>query len=139
MKQCSVCGQFKELSKDNFYPSLRELDGFHHVCRTCSSVKFKKKEEQRDKAYFSAQGNIQLKRREKKEENLLNYINGLKKCSHCDTVKPLNEFYKNSSTSDKLTSWCKQCTKERHLAYQQDNVVKEQNDNRGADRHNITA
>jgi hypothetical protein len=139
MKQCSVCGHFKELSKDNFYPSLRELDGFHHVCRTCSSVKFKKKEEQRDKAYFSAQGNIQLKRREKKEENLLNYINGLKKCSHCDTVKPLNEFYKNSSTSDKLTSWCKQCTKERHLAYQQDNVVKEQNDNRGADRHDITA
>lgn len=133
MKQCSVCGQFKELSKSNFYPSLRERDGFHHTCRTCSVDKFKNKEQKRDNAYFSAQGNIQLARKEKKEENLLNYINGLKKCSRCEEVKPLSDFYKNSKTSDKLTSWCKCCTKERHLAYQQDNVVKEQNDNRGTD------
>ena len=53
-----------------------------------------------------------------------------KKCSCCGTVKPLNEFYKNNSTSDKLTSWCKQCSKERYLVYKQDNIVKEQNDNR---------
>ena len=133
MKQCSVCGQSKELSKNNFYPSLREHDGFHHTCRTCSVDKFKNKEQKRDNAYFSAQGNIQLARKEKKEENLLNYINGLKKCSRCEEVKPLSDFYKNSKTSDKLTSWCKCCTKERHLAYQRDNVVKEQNDNRGTD------
>ena len=130
MKQCSVCEQFKELSKDNFYPSLRERDGFHHTCRTCSTTKFKQKEEQRDNTYFSAEGNIQEKRRKKKEENLLNYVAGLKKCSCCGTVKPLNEFYKNNSTSDKLTSWCKQCSKERYLVYKQDNIVKEQNDNR---------
>lgn len=139
MKQCSVCGQFKELSKDNFYPSIRERDGFHHICRTCSSLSFKKKEEQRDNAYFSAEGNVKETNRKKKEENLLNYVSGLKKCSHCKTVKPLSEFYKNNSTSDKLTSWCKQCTKERHLAYQQDNVVKEQNDNRGANTRDSTA
>ena len=76
---------------------------------------------------------FRLTGKEKKEENLLNYINGLKKCSRCEEVKPLSDFYKNSKTSDKLTSWCKCCTKERHLAYQRDNVVKEQNDNRGTD------
>lgn len=133
MKQCSVCGQFKELSKNNFYPSIRESDGFHHTCRTCSNVKFKQKEEQRDNAYFSPQGNIQEAQRKKKEEKLLDYINGLKKCSCCWEVKSLSDFYKNKSTSDRLTSWCKQCTKERHLAYKQDNVVKEQNDNRCED------
>ena len=133
MKQYSICGQFKELSKSNFYPSLHEHDKFHHTYRTYNVNKFKNKEQKRDNAYFSAQGNIQLARKEKKEENLLNYINGLKKCCRCEEVKPLSDFYRNSKTSDKLTSWCKCCTKERHLAYQRDNVVKEQYDNRGTD------
>jgi hypothetical protein len=130
MKQCSVCGQSKDLSKDNFYLSLRELDGFHHVCRTCSNAEFKKEESGRDNSYFSHIGSIKEARRNKQTENLLDYVTGFKKCTCCNTLKPLDKFYKNSITKDKLTSWCKECSKERYLAIKQDNVVKEINDSR---------
>lgn len=35
-----------------------------------------------------------------------------KECAHCHETKPLEEFYKSSSTSDGKQSWCKKCTKE---------------------------
>lgn len=133
MKQCSVCEQSKNLSTDNFYLSLRELDGYHHVCRTCSNANFKKEESSRDKAYFSSVGNVKEARRNKKEENLLNYVTGFKKCTCCNTLKPLDKFYKNKLTKDKLTSWCKECSKERYLALKRDNVVKETNDSRNTE------
>ena len=127
---CTVCGQHKELSKENFYPSVKERDGYHHVCRSCSLTAFKKKEEERPSDYFSVEGNIKAAKRRKQEESLVTYMTGFKKCKCCGQEKSLDSFYKNSKTKDKLTSWCKDCTKKRYLVDKQDNVVKEQDDNR---------
>lgn len=35
-----------------------------------------------------------------------------KQCSKCKKLKPLDEFYKNKSTKDGLSRWCKQCKRE---------------------------
>lgn len=32
-----------------------------------------------------------------------------KQCSRCSAVKPLNDFYKNRNTKDKLYTYCKAC------------------------------
>lgn len=130
MKMCTVCGQHKELSKENFYPSVKERDGYHHVCRSCSLETFKKKEEERTGEYFSVEANVKAAKRKKNEDRLVSYMAGFKTCSCCKQEKSLDSFYRNSGTKDKLTSWCKECTKKRYLADKQDNVVKEQNDNR---------
>lgn len=34
---------------------------------------------------------------------------GFKKCSKCDVIAPLNEFYKSSRSKDGRDSWCKYC------------------------------
>jgi hypothetical protein len=130
MKACTVCGQHKELSKDSFYPSVKNRDGYHDVCRPCSLEAFKKKEEKHTVDYFSVEGNIKAARRRKQEEKLIKYMSGLKECKCCGQEKSLGSFYRNTKTKDKLTSWCIDCTKKRYLAVKQDNVVKEQNDNR---------
>ena len=138
MKACTVCGQHKELSKENFYPSLKERDGYHHVCRECSLEAFKKKEEKHTGEYFSVTGNIKAAKRRKQEEKLVAYMSGFKKCKCCGQEKSLDSFYKNSGTKDKLTSWCIDCTKKRYLATKQDNVVKEQDDNRDDSKAQVT-
>jgi 5-methylcytosine-specific restriction endonuclease McrA len=35
-----------------------------------------------------------------------------KRCPQCDEIKPLTEFYKNTSRKDGLSVYCKQCVKE---------------------------
>lgn len=137
MKMCTVCGQHKELSKENFYPSVKERDGYHHVCRSCSLESFKKKEGERTGEYFSVEGNIKAAKRKKQEERLVSYMSGFKKCTCCGQEKSLDNFYKNTRTKDKLTSWCKDCTKKRYLADKQDNVVKEQDDNRDGNKAQV--
>jgi hypothetical protein len=38
-----------------------------------------------------------------------------KVCSKCKLEKDISDFYTNSNTSDKLTSWCIQCYENRYL------------------------
>ena len=40
---------------------------------------------------------------------------GIKVCSHCKRELPVSMFYKDSTTKDKLASFCKDCKKEREL------------------------
>jgi hypothetical protein len=36
-----------------------------------------------------------------------------KRCTCCREMKPAGEFYAHVETRDRLTSWCKSCTKQR--------------------------
>lgn len=127
---CSCCGKDKELNSTNYYRSKESLNGYHHECRECLLPKWKAKEAITEREYFSVTSNIKSAKRIKEEERLVAYMMGLKKCSCCGEEKSLDSFYKSKITKDKLTSWCIDCTKKRYLASKQDNVVKEQNDNR---------
>jgi type VI protein secretion system component VasA len=43
----------------------------------------------------------------------------MKKCSGCQTEKPLNEFYKNKRMNDGHSIYCVSCTKENSKKYHQ--------------------
>lgn len=47
-----------------------------------------------------------------------------KHCSKCKEAKSTAEFYKNKSSSDGLTSWCKSCIKLGVKKYQENNPEK---------------
>lgn len=47
-----------------------------------------------------------------------------KYCSRCDTVKSLNDFYKDNRTKDGKAYTCKDCTKKRSAAWQKANPEK---------------
>lgn len=40
---------------------------------------------------------------------------GIKVCSHCNRELPVDMFYKDSTTKDKLASFCKDCKREQEL------------------------
>ena len=44
----------------------------------------------------------------------------MKHCKRCDTTKPLDDFYRNRSTADGKSAYCKDCTR----AYMRDQQVK---------------
>lgn len=130
---CSCCGKDKELSSTNYYRSKESPTGYHHECRECYVPKWKEQEALKERGYYSVEANLKSARAVKEEERLVSYMLGFKVCSCCKTEKPLGSFYKNKTTKDRLTSWCIDCTKHRYLANKQDNVVKEQDDNRDSD------
>jgi hypothetical protein len=45
----------------------------------------------------------------------------MKKCSKCDTVKPLNEFPRDKRNKDGLYTYCKMCSRAKSLAWKQAN------------------
>lgn len=48
----------------------------------------------------------------------------MKRCPRCKQIKTLNEFNKNRSKKDGLTSYCRQCMSEKHRQYRQQNKDK---------------
>ena len=44
-----------------------------------------------------------------------------KKCPKCGEIKLIDQFYKNVTRRDGLTSWCKECSNESHKNYVKDN------------------
>lgn len=48
----------------------------------------------------------------------------IKKCTICDKDKPLEDFYKNSKSKDKLFPYCKKCALHKSKKYRQDNKEK---------------
>lgn len=45
------------------------------------------------------------------------HANGLKKCKHCDTIKPLSEYFKRKGRKWGLGSRCKECLKKDNRKY----------------------
>jgi len=56
----------------------------------------------------------QILRRQKKEENLGLLNEGKKRCSNCNVIKNFNEFHKNKTSSDSLSSYCKLCRNKKN-------------------------
>ena len=54
-----------------------------------------------------------------REEQSRLILKGLKRCTKCEIVKPVPEFYdrRDGQTKDGLSSQCKACTLKRNLAY----------------------
>ena len=44
----------------------------------------------------------------------MNAVDGKKRCSRCKSVQAVEEFYRNSHSSDGLHTWCKKCVKENN-------------------------
>lgn len=47
--------------------------------------------------------------------------NNLKRCSKCDKIKPISEFYKDKGSRDGHYFYCKTCSKSAAKAWQSDN------------------
>ena len=59
-----------------------------------------------------------------------------KKCTKCNTSKPLKQFYKNAETLYGVTSYCKQCIKDKtNIPYQNDKNFRQKRLDKGRDRY----
>ena len=145
---CSCCGKDKELNPTNYYRSKVPVSGFHHECRECYVPKWKERNKEVDwsepfpswMTAFAESKKIHYAKSPKKIEKLAkrndNLLNGLKECNTCHETKELSAFADNQKNKDRKDNTCKLCKaeyrKKRYLAQKQDNVVKEQNDNRNS-------
>ena len=97
-KQCSKCGETKSVTE--FYPVLRNKDGYSSWCKTC----FQK----RGQAYHK-----RLAARRKREIPSIK----IKRCPKCGEMKPVSEFYKAIGKVDGYTTICKGCNRNSHANY----------------------
>ena len=89
-KVCRKCG--RELPKENFSKCSHMVDGLQTYCKECSAQMYKEWDQKR-KHKTESQMNTETKR-----------------CSKCDEIKPVTEFYKDVKGGHK--SQCKACHKE---------------------------
>lgn len=89
-KVCSKCGEKKALTE--FYKEKKQADGYNRKCKLCIYPNLGQTE---------------------KNRTLLR-DKGLKKCSSCKQIKPLEMFNKNKHKYDGLLNYCKSCQKERY-------------------------
>jgi hypothetical protein len=112
-KYCIKCNQWKDVSEFNIDRDKR--DGLNIKCRDC------------DRAY-----QIELRRKYRSKRKVRVYlrleqrhriINGVREkcCSKCGKWKKESEYFKERSTKDGLSAWCKKCshkpTKKRRRVY----------------------
>lgn len=86
-KTCSMCKT--EKSSADFHRNKNTKDGFSEACKSCLS-------------------------RKSREERKLRKANnappiGFKRCSKCQSIKPLELFNSNKTSKDGKTSYCKEC------------------------------
>lgn len=94
-KKCPRCGETKPPKA--FYKHSQTLDRLGSNCKVCVSNRSR---ELRIK-------NTQINRAKSQYENENKY------CGGCETTKPPEDFYKDSSSSDGLDSRCKACVSDR--------------------------
>ena len=92
-KWCPKCRQY--LSRDEFYRNAAQSDGLAPYCKACwrefSRVRYSRLMEDKHRAQEDT-----------------------KRCSRCQEIKPVSDFYKNDGWIDGLHPYCKTCV----LAYQ---------------------
>lgn len=119
-RTCNTCGLTKDLTSEFFYPSKKHEGGFNTQCRKCNIAKVHAQEKARREANpkFDPNSGSEAKRlatakefeRKREIDNML--LLGLHRCSACNSVLNIEEFYENEQTYSGLTSRCKSCTKE---------------------------
>jgi hypothetical protein len=94
-KWCPQCQQY--LPRDEFYRNAAQSDGLAPYCKVCW----------REFCRVRHARLMQDKHRAQQSEDT-------KRCSRCQEVKPVSDFYKNDGWIDGLHPYCKKCV----LAYQ---------------------
>jgi hypothetical protein len=97
-KKCKLCGKTLPLSM--FWFRQASKDGYNHYCKICLSKKIKER-------------NKRLKERGFPEE----LIPDEKQCRKCKQVLSKNHFRKDSTSSDGLDNYCKDCRNEYYREY----------------------
>jgi rubredoxin len=99
-KRCTKCGEVKPVAE--FHKAKREKDGFQYWCKKC--------------------------KHEYDVNNISNrvyiYENGMKICSKCGIQKPIVDFYKINSRTERRHPKCKECTLEHQKKYNKENSEK---------------
>jgi hypothetical protein len=120
-KKCVVCGETKEVNSTNFFRSkFHDADGYSSTCAACNV-----KQSHAREAALSAESpnyNPMSKRQDGLKKRSKEYYRklaidmllsrGMKKCGHCEEIKPVSEYTPSKMSYTGLSSWCKECDKE---------------------------
>ena len=118
-KKCVVCGETKEVNRNNFFPSkYHDPDGFSSACAACNVKQSIEREKalSKDKPLYDPEsGRQQAKAATKKVAERKLEIDKLlhqrlKKCSCCEQVKDVSEFAKDSKSYTGYNSQCRSCS-----------------------------
>ena len=113
MKICATCNQLLPVSE--FQKDSQKTDGLRSYCRNCRRI--------RSRQYVDGWA-IQRQTTNPPEQ---------KRCSICDTVKPISEFVRDCCRPDGFHVWCKPCRREKDTKYRA--VHKERYPGRDQARH----
>jgi hypothetical protein len=118
-KKCVVCGETKEVNRNNFFPSkYHDPDGFSSTCAACNV----KQSIEREKALSAAKplydpesGRQQAKAATKKEGERKREVDkllasGMKQCSCCKEIKSLQCFAIDNKAYTGYRSQCRDCS-----------------------------
>lgn len=94
-KTCPRCDQAKSLEA-SFHHNRRQGDGHHSICKDCI------------RAWQHARTLLPL------TSPIFRQV-AVKRCSRCDQVKLIEDFYRNSRSSDGREGRCKICSDARRL------------------------
>ena len=101
VKQCSTCGETKSVSQ--FHRSRKSSDGLISQCKPCKNAAIRLSE-------FRS-GRRRSPDLVKQDLEPIDPNRTHKICNVCQILKPLEEFYKESRTTDGYQTRCKQCQK----------------------------
>lgn len=119
IKQCTQCKEIKYI--DNFNNDCKRKDGLHPYCRECAN-------ENTLASYHRNKLKIKEKNKLKRVTILSNPVKIYnKKCIKCNSLKNVNEFTKNISHKDGISSICKICSNEKNRQYKQAYYVNNRN------------
>lgn len=114
-KKCSNCGQV--LPIDSFDKDSGKKDGHNSWCKECRRI-------------YNRQ---QVQKNKKRNEDNVTPLTGYKKCIKCGQVLPIDQFNKNRTKKDGLSTWCSDCCKEYAEQYRQKNREKNTKENNNCD------
>lgn len=102
---CIHCGEEKDL--EDFVKAKSCKQGRKNQCKKCEQAAYRKRRAEKSASYVSR------KSIREEVERLLDQ--GLKKCSACQSVKPLDQFYNNKAQWDGKGNTCKQCQNKSNI------------------------
>ena len=101
-KVCRKCKQIKPLTE--YTKDKTRSDGLQYICKSCQLIRSK---------YYRDNKQINA--------NKIYNENDVKTCYTCKQIKPLTEYQKNKTNSDRFRSSCKQCESILNKHYRDNN------------------